>query len=448
MGAGSVQIQPCAGVSGGGGPDGGGATSKGGLGAGGGTGGGGAGRGGGVSGGAVVSGGALGGGTGSGGAVSGTPAGGCGATGGHRTQAPAPDGSNTAVRAKTSALATLGPIPNVCNMWPPMDICSLAYDEVAVADEPNPVRDKGLADILVESFGLYRTHARPLLLACALVFVPVSLAKSCATSVILTPTLAARSATDMVELARGADDSRRALADAYSRNADAETIDRLQRENQRRLEQVSHEASRIAGGIPGRWTLWLVGVLATLVSALAFAVAIYVTGGAVTVAVADRLTGGRAGWVETWMLAIRRLGRLLAAAVPAAGLIAIGLVFWVIPGLVVAFCFALIAQVAVIEGLGGAAALKRSTELVGSDWLRVALLFAVFAALTWAARLLADLFVPDSAIFLTELVGDLLVLAVLPLPLIANVLLYLDVRKRRDNFGDDQLRAALESLRA
>jgi hypothetical protein len=72
----------------------------------------------------------------------------------------------------------------------------------------------------------------------------------------------------------------------------------------------------------------------------------------------------------------------------------------------------------------------------------------VFAALTWAARLLADLFVPDSAIFLTELVGDLLVLAILPLPLIANVLLYLDVRKRRDNFGDDQLRAALESLRA
>jgi hypothetical protein len=329
-----------------------------------------------------------------------------------------------------------------------MDICSRAYDEVAVADEPNPVREKGLADILVESFGLYRAHARPLLLACVLVFVPVSLAKSCATSVILTPTVAARSATEMVELARAADDSRRALADAYSHNANAETVDRLQRENERRLEEVSREATRIAGAIPGRWTLWLLGVLATLVSALAFAVAIYVTGGAVTVAVADRLTGGRAGWVETWMLLIRRLGRLLGAAVPAAGLVAVGLVLWVIPGLVIAFCFALIAQVAVLEGLGGAAALKRSTELVGSDWLRVALLFAVFAALTWAAHLLADLFVPDSAIFLTELVGDLLALVVLPLPLIANVLLYLDLRKRRDNFGDEQLRAALESLRA
>ena len=69
---------------------------------------------------------------------------------------------------------------------------------------------------------------------------------------------------------------------------------------------------------------------------------------------------------------------------------------WVIPGLVVAFCFALVAQVAVIEGLKGAAALRRSVELVGADWLRIALLLAVFGALTWAARLLADLVVPDT----------------------------------------------------
>ena len=119
-----------------------------------------------------------------------------------------------------------------------------------------------------------------------------------------------------------------------------------------------------------------------------------------------------------------------------------------IPGLVVAFCFALVAQVAVIEGLGGAAALRRSVQLVGADWLRVALLLAVFLALTWAARLLADLVVPDTAIFMTGLVGDLLTLAVMPLPLIAGTLLYLDVRKRRDNFGDADLRAALASLRA
>ena len=318
-----------------------------------------------------------------------------------------------------------------------------------MADEPNPSvsetppADKGLADILVESFRLYRAHARPVLLICALLFVPASLAKSCVMSALLTPKLAAGSPAKVAELARDAEAAASALADAYARNADTDTIARLQRDNKQRLEAIARAADA-----PGGFTLWVLGVLATLVSALAFATAVPLTAGALTIAVSDRVTGGRTGWVEAWMLLLGRLGRLLAAVVPAAGLIAIGHVLWVIPGLVVAFCFALVAQVAVIEGLGGAAALRRSVQLVGADWLRVALLLAVFLVLTWAARLLADLVVPDTAIFMTGLVGDLLTLPVMPLPLIAGALLYLDVRKRRDNFGDTDLRAALASLRA
>jgi hypothetical protein len=339
---------------------------------------------------------------------------------------------------------------NLCNTRSTIDICSAAnLESTTVADEPNsPAPEKGLADILVEAFRLYRAHARPMLLICALLFVPASLAKSCVMSAILAPKVAAGSAAELVELARAAEGSRGALEDAYARNADADTITRLQQEHQKRLEQMSRPAAQIASGVPGRFTLWVLGVLATLVSALAFGVVVPLTGGALTIAVADRLGGAKSGWVEAWMLLLGRLGPLLAAVVPAAGLIAIGLVLWVIPGLLIAFCFALVAQVAVFEGLGGAAALKRSVELVGADWLRVALLFAVFAALSWAARLLADLVVPDAAIFMTELVGDLLTLVVMPLPLIAGVLLYLDLRKRKDGFGDEDMRAALASLRA
>jgi len=328
-----------------------------------------------------------------------------------------------------------------------------------VADEANPSApdnsaretsptEKGLADLLIESFRLYRAHARPILLICALVFVPASLAKSCAMSAILAPRVAAASASGMVDLARAAEASRQTLAEAYARNADADTIARLTAENQRRLTQMSEEVARVAGNVPGRFTLWVLGVLATLLSALAFAIAVPLASGALTIAVADRLGGGKAGWMESWMLLLGRLRKLLAAVIPAAGLIAIGLVLWVIPGLAVAFFFALVAQVAVIEDLGGAAALRRSVQLVGADWLRMALLLAVLGALTWAARLLADLVVPDAHIFMTELLGDLLTLAVLPLPLIAGALLYFDLRKRRDGFDDEALRATLEKLRA
>lgn len=322
-----------------------------------------------------------------------------------------------------------------------------------MADEPTPSvpekapAEKGVADLLAEAFRVYRAHARSTLLICALLFVPMSLAKSCATSALLGPKVAADAAAEVVSLARAAESSRQTLTDAYAHNADAETIARLQRENLKRLDELSGQAHRIANGVPGRFTLWILGLLAGLVSALAFATAVPVMGGALTIAVADRLEGGQAGWIESWMLLVGRLGGLLAAVVPAAGLTAIGLQLWVIPGLVVAFCFALVAQVAVVEGLGGAAALRRSVELVGADWLRVALLLGVFAALTWGARRLAELVVPDSAVFMTQLLGDLLTLALIPLPLIAAALLYFDVRKRRDNFGDEALRAVLASLR-
>ena len=318
----------------------------------------------------------------------------------------------------------------------------------AVADEPNPPAtdepsaEKGLADLLVEAFKLYRGHARPMLLICALLFVPASLAKSCVMSAILGPKLGIASPAEVAARAHAADASGHALADAYEHGADPTTISRLQHENQARLADVA----RLADG-PGRITLWFLGLLATLVSTLAFGVAVPLISGAITIAVADRRVGGATGWVETWLLLLRRAGPLLTAIVPAAGLIAIGLVLWVIPGLVVAFFFALVAQVAVIEGLKGAAALRRSVDLVGADWLRIALLLAVFGALTWAARLLADLVIPDSAVFMTQLIGDLLTLVVLPLPLIAAALLYFDLRRRRDGFDDDGVRAALASLR-
>ena len=72
-----------------------------------------------------------------------------------------------------------------------------------MADEPNPpatdkpAAEKGLADLLVEAFKLYRAHARPLLLICALLFVPASLAKSCVMSAILGPKLAAGSPAEI-----------------------------------------------------------------------------------------------------------------------------------------------------------------------------------------------------------------------------------------------------------
>ena len=55
--------------------------------------------------------------------------------------------------------------------------------------------------------------------------------------------------------------------------------------------------------------------------------------------------------------------------------------FLFIPGLVLAFFFSLVPTVVMIEGVGGLAALKRSFQLVKSDWLRVLLVFDCFGVL-------------------------------------------------------------------
>ena len=318
---------------------------------------------------------------------------------------------------------------------------------MADGDSSTSLPDQGVADIIAQALLMYRAHARALLLTCAVVFVPASLVKSCAMAAIMAPTRAADSTVAVVDSARATEASRRALAEAYEHHADADTIARLQRENHRQLEDMSRHVADVARGVPGGFTLFLLGVLAAVVVAFLYGLIAPLTNAALTIAVADRLGGGLAGWLEVWMLLLGRLRELLSALIPAALLVAAGMVLWALPGMIVAFLFAFVPQVVLIERLTGKAALARSIVLVRADWLRVALLVAVFIAITWAAGLVADVLIPDSAPFLTQLIGDLVTLIVMPVPVLGLVLLYLDIRRRRDGFSADDLRAELAMLR-
>jgi hypothetical protein len=269
-------------------------------------------------------------------------------------------------------------------------------------DSPvSPAPEKGVADLLVEAFQLYRKHAKALLVTCALLFVPASIIKSLALAAILGPTVA---------LATSADPT-----------------------------------ATLAGGL----SVYLFGLLGTLVTAFfLYGIIVPLTNGALTIAVADRILGGNAEWREVWMLLFRRLGKLLSAVVPAAVVVAIGFVFFVIPGLVLGLLFAFVSPVVLIEGIGGRAALERSTTLVRSDWLRVTLVVLTFGLLRAVAQLVAGALVPHSAIFVSSFFGDLITMVLLPVPVLGMVLLYFDVRRKRDNFTPDHLRADLDALKS
>ena len=311
--------------------------------------------------------------------------------------------------------------------------------------------EKGVFDILIDAWNLYKTHARALIVTCAVLFVPASIVKSCAVAAILGPTIEAGSAAAVERLNSGdaarLEANRTALQEAYQRHADKGTIERLQADQARLLQDLGRHSMAAASAAMGSFTMWVLGLFGTLVVVFIFLVTEGVTKGALTIAVADRATGGSAGWREVWMLLFRRLGPLLVAVTMSAVIVAIGAVFFVIPGLILALLFVFVPQAVLIEGLRGRDAFRRSVALVTSDWLRVAVMLFALAVLGWLAQIVARIFAPASALFVRSLLGDLMTLIFFPVPVLGMVLLYFDIRRKQDGFTDDRLRADLEALK-
>ena len=238
-------------------------------------------------------------------------------------------------------------------------------------------------------------------------FVPGALAHACARAAILAPTVAASAALDRMAH----------LPPATSIPADA----------------------AFAG-----LTATLLGMLAAAVTGLFLhGIIIPLAHGALAVATADSLAGGHAGWREIWILFMRRLGTVLSAIVPAALLVGVGFFFLVVPGLVLAFFFSFVPTVALFEGVGGTAALRRSYDLVRSDWLRMLLVVIVFGLISGLAELVAG--VVSAGLFGSRVLQDALTLVVMPIPVIGSVLLYLDIRRKKDGLDEARLAAQLSA---
>jgi hypothetical protein len=84
---------------------------------------------------------------------------------------------------------------------------------------------------------------------------------------------------------------------------------------------------------------------------------------------------------------------------------------------------------------------------VRSDWLRTALVLIANIVGSAIAHRVGRIFVPSSALFLGNFLGDLLWLVIMPVPVITSVLLYFDLRRKLDGLDDDHMKAELETLR-
>jgi hypothetical protein len=318
----------------------------------------------------------------------------------------------------------------------------------ATTEQVRPLGEqKGVFDLLREAMELYRANARVFLITAAVLFVPGSFISSCALSAVLAPAMVSVPAAEEAaeQLAQRSEELSKRMRERAAR---APNDPRSAEEYQRDMRELGREAGKLGGMAIGGFSVMLLGLAGWAITALIlYGAVLPLTQGALTIAVADRVVGGHAQWREHWGLVLRRFGLLLSTGIPMLLLVIAGYFLFVLPGIILSFVFVFAIPVVLIEGIGGTAALKRSYELVKSDWLRTAIMLIVFGILSAVAHRVAALFVPRGALFFGNFLGDLLFLVIMPVPIIGSVLLYFDLRRKLDGFTEDTLKTELEALR-
>ncbi len=299
---------------------------------------------------------------------------------------------------------------------------------------------RAVMDLVKDAFNLYKRHLQVFLITAAVLFVPGAIVSSGLLAAIRAPLMVGAASAE-------------ASAQEIQQRLGPDFADRLARgqvtpEEMQRLEREMQASGAAAGMVMGGLMVFLLGLLGwAVVAFVLYGLIVPLTNAALTIAVADRMLGGERNWMDYWRMLLARLGKLLSAQIPAALLIFVGMFFFFIPGLLMAFFFSMVPTVVLVEGVGGMAALKRSFQLVKSDWLRVLLVFIVFGVINIVAHIVGGLLVPDRLIFLDTLMGDLVTLVLLPIPVLAAVLLYLDIRRKKENADRETLQAELDAVR-
>jgi hypothetical protein len=190
------------------------------------------------------------------------------------------------------------------------------------------------------------------------------------------------------------------------------------------------------------WADTAIVVLAMLAAAIGFAV----VAGAVTRAAAAAVAGEDLGVGRSYRSAARRLWPLLGVIVLTWLLTGLGL-FLVVPGIVVGVLLVVSVPAQVIEGKGVRQALSRSWNLVAGHWWHT---FAT-VLLTWLLLGLAFNLVDAAAGglghgWLAETIAQALsITLVTPFAALVGVLLYLELRARREPLDTEALRRHLEA---
>jgi hypothetical protein len=191
------------------------------------------------------------------------------------------------------------------------------------------------------------------------------------------------------------------------------------------------------GGVPPLRTALTMAAIRMLVSMLIVF--------PMTVAISEICVGIEPNFKRSYQRAFARPGKVFGAYFLALVIVLLGLVALVIPGIVFSLWYLFVGPVAVLEGLGGRAALRRSRELgKGYYWRNFGVFFVSLLIITVLAGVFNGIVglvgvYAEIDISLINFVQGLFTAFVTPPAAIVPVLLYYDMRVRKDGYSDAQL---------
>ena len=253
-------------------------------------------------------------------------------------------------------------------------------------------RPMGIGEILSTAFQLYRRHWRTLLVIAAVVVVPLTLLQYL-------------------------------LGD---------------------LVRTQGETTRNGVVETATWSVGIAGLLAALVGILTY----LVLTGAITRAVAAEVAGEDPSVEQSYRFGFHRLGSVLLVSV-LVGLATVGgLILFVIPGIYIGVRLAVSIEALVVEGRRGTQAMGRSWGLVGGHWWHAFFTLLVAALLTGIVN--AVITAPFGATnwFAQAVAAAVATVVTLPYGVLVGVLLYLDLRARKERLSLEALRADLQASAA
>jgi uncharacterized membrane protein len=192
---------------------------------------------------------------------------------------------------------------------------------------------------------------------------------------------------------------------------------------------------------------WRVG-LAGLVAALAGVVMFLVLTGAITRAVAAEVAGEDPSLEQSYRFGFHRFWSVLLVSVLVGLATVAGLILFIIPGIYIGVRLAVSIEALVVEGRRGTQAMGRSWELVGGHWWHAFGTLLVAALLTGLVNALITLPFSGTSWFVQAVVAAVATVVTLPYGVLVGVLLYLDLRARKESLTMDALRADLQASAA